>query len=214
MTGRGEGAAGGAAPARLADALRVRILEGELVGPLREQHLAAASGLARHTVRAALRALETEGVVRIERNRGARVRTFTRAELVALGELRIALEVEAARLALARHGRLPDAVHDAGRALAAAVGGPFAEVAGAHERLHAAIVASGGSPRIEAAHRALAGELRLFLTQLRDAQVRFDTVALAAEHEALLAAIEADGPDALRIHITTSTDALTTGLKF
>ena len=38
--------------------------------------------------------------------------------------------------------------------------------------------------------------------------------ALAAEHEALLAAIEADGPDALRLHITASTGALTSGLKF
>ena len=55
-------------------------------------------------MRAALRALEAEGVVTIERNRGARVRSFTRAEVEALGELRIALEVEAARLALARHG--------------------------------------------------------------------------------------------------------------
>lgn len=204
------------APQRLADALRARILEGEYAPahPLREQHLAAESGLARHTVRAALRALEGEGIVAIERNRGARVRTFTRAELVALGELRIALEVEAARLALARHGRLPTAVHDAGRALTAACDGPFAEVAAAHERLHGAIVAAAGSPRIEVAHRALAGELRLFLSRLRGGRAAFDMGALAAEHLALLDAIEADGPEALRIHIRTSTDTLTSGLKF
>lgn len=202
------------APGRLAAGLRARILEGELAGPLREQRLAAEWGVARHTVRAALRALESEGIVSIERNRGARVRTFTRAELTALGELRIALEVEAARLALARHGRLPEAVHAAGRALTAACDGRFAEVAAAHEQLHGAIVGAAGSPRIEAAHRALAGELRLFLTQLRGGRAVFDVRSLAAEHAALLLAIEADGPDALRLHITTSTDALTAGLKF
>ncbi len=84
-------------------------------------------------------------------------------------------------------------------------------MAAAHERLHGAIVAAAESPRIAAAHRALAGELRLFLSQLRPA---WDITALAAEHEALVAAIEGDGPEALRVHITTSTDSLTTGLKF
>ncbi len=200
-----------AAPTRLAADLRARILEGELDGPLREQPLAAGSGLARHTVRAALRALAAEGIVTIEPNRGARVRTFTRAEVVALGELRIALEVEAARLALDRHGRLPDAVHAAGTALTAACRGPFAGVATAHERLHAAIVAAADSPRIAAAHGALAGELRLFLSRLRPT---WDMGALAAEHEDLLRAIDATGPDALRVHIKASTDRLTTGLKF
>ncbi len=87
----------------------------------------------------------------------------------------------------------------------------FAEVTQAHEALHAAIVEAAESPRIAAAHRALAGELRLFLVQLRPA---WDMAALAAEHAALVAAIERDGPDALRVHITASTAALTTGLKF
>ncbi|MEA2126999.1 MAG: hypothetical protein QOI80_3781, partial [Solirubrobacteraceae bacterium] len=56
------------APARLAATLRRRILDGELApgAPLREQHLAAESGLARHTVRAALRALAAEGIVTVE----------------------------------------------------------------------------------------------------------------------------------------------------
>jgi DNA-binding GntR family transcriptional regulator len=201
------------APATLAAALRQRILDGDLAPgePLREQHLAAEYRLARHTVRAALRALAAEGLARAEPNRGVRVLELDRAELEAFGELRIALEVEAARLALERHdGRLPGPVHAAARALRAATDGTFAGVADAHEALHAAIVAAAGSSRIAAAHGALAGELRVFLVQLKPA---WDVAALADEHDALLVAIERDGPEVLRAHITASTLALTTGLK-
>jgi DNA-binding GntR family transcriptional regulator len=188
----------------LAHALRTRILDGDLEPgtPLREQHLSRDYQVSRHTLRAALRALEAEGVVRIEAHRGARVTRLDESELQALAELRIALECEAARLALQRHGgRLPAPVHAAQRALAAATTG----VPAAHEALHHAIVEAAGSPRIEAAHRALGGELRLFLVQLRPA---WDLAALAAEHAALLDGIERDGPDVLRAHIEASTKAL------
>ena len=142
----------------------------------------------------------------------ARALTALDAEdLEGLGELRIALEIEAARLALARHGgRLPAAVHAAQRgaesgACADGAAPGFAAVAEAHEALHHAIVAASGSPRIVAAHRALGGELRLFLVQLRPA---WDVPALAAEHAALLDGLEADGPGVLRPHIEASTRAL------
>src|SRR4051794_5983504 len=119
----------------LCASLRGRILDGELTAGarLREAELTEAYGVARHSVRAALRELEHERLVRLEPNRGARVAELDARELVALGELRIALEVEGARLALARHrGRLPKAVHEAARALRAAAseaGGGFAPVA-------------------------------------------------------------------------------------
>jgi DNA-binding GntR family transcriptional regulator len=198
------------APETLAAELRRRILDGDLAAgaPLREQHLAARYRLARHTVRAALRALAAEGIVRIEANRGARVTTLEPADLEALGELRIALETEGARLALARHGgRLPAGVHRAREALTRACGAAegFAAVAAAHEQLHHAIVTASQSPRIVAAHRALGGELRFFLVQLRPA---WDVDGLAAEHAALVDAIESDGPEVLRPHIEASTRAL------
>jgi DNA-binding GntR family transcriptional regulator len=216
----------------LVAALRDRILDGELAGGarLREAELTEAYGVARHSVRAALRELEHERLVRLEPNRGASVAELDAGELRALGELRVALEVEGARLALARHGgRLPRAVHDAAarlREASAAAGGfapvapatgaglvrddssrtGFAPVAAAHEELHHAIVAAAESPRLTAAHAALAGELRLFLSRLRPA---WDLDALAAEHDALVAAIEGDaGPEALRAHIEASTAAL------
>ena len=70
--------------------------------------------VARHTVRAALRALAVEGLVAIEPNRGARVASLEAAEVESLFELRAALELEAAHLALERNdGRLPQEVRDA-----------------------------------------------------------------------------------------------------
>jgi DNA-binding GntR family transcriptional regulator len=203
------------AAARLAAGMRERILEGEWPGeaPLREQRISDETGASRHTVRAALRELAAEGLVTIEPNRGAYVRVFKAADIQALGELRIALEVEAAALALERHGgKLPRAVHKAGAALTAACAeNSFARTTTAHERLHAAIVEASASPRIVAAHRPLAGEMTLFLVQLRPF---YEMGALAAEHEALLRDLESDGAEAMRLHITTSTEALTTGLKF
>jgi DNA-binding GntR family transcriptional regulator len=200
---------------RLATRWRTRILEGEWPGdtPLREQHISNETGASRHTVRAALRELAAEGLVTITPNRGAFVRVFTEADIRALAELRIALEVEAARLALERHdGRLPRAVHKACEALTAAcASGAFSPVTTAHERLHHAIVEASKSPRLVAVHRPLAREMILFLVQLRPF---WDMGHLAAEHEELLRALESDGPDALRVHIMASTEALTTGLKF
>jgi DNA-binding GntR family transcriptional regulator len=196
----------------LTGALRTRILDGELEPgtPLREQRLSEDYGVARHTVRAALRALAAEGLARIETHRGARVTSLDPGDLEALGELRIALETEAARLALRRHGgRLPDAVHAAQRALeelAATGTGAFAPLTEAHEVLHHAIVLAADSPRIAAAHRALGGELRLFLTGLRPV---YDARTLATQHAELLADLEhGAGPEALRPHIEASTAAL------
>lgn len=198
----------------LADALRVRILDGDLEpgASLREQHIAADYAVARHTVRASLRALANEGLVLIETHRGAHVTELTSVDVVALGELRIALETEAARLALLRGGgRLPDPVHRAQAAFAKAARRPgFAAITDAHEALHHAIVQAAASPRIETAHAALAGELRLFLTRLRPA---YDRAALAAEHAALLDSLEHGiGPEALRVHIEASTRALVSAI--
>jgi DNA-binding GntR family transcriptional regulator len=195
----------------LAAELRTRILDGALEPgtPLREQQLSAEYGVARHTVRAALRVLAAEGLARIETHRGARVTALDAGDLEALGELRVALETEAARLALARHGgTLPAPVHAAQAALVAACSDAdaFAPITEAHEALHHAIVAAAASPRIAVAHQALAGELRLFLTQLRPV---YDGPTLTSEHAALLDDLEhGAGPDALRPHIAASTATL------
>jgi DNA-binding GntR family transcriptional regulator len=195
----------------LADSLRREILDGGLAPGSRlvEQDLCERFGVARHSLRAALRALAAEGLIRVEPNRGARVAKLSPQDIVWLYELRTALESEAARLALERGGgRLPPAVHATLAELVAACGAePFAwgPVNEAHAALHHAIVSAAGSPRIEAAHRALSGELRLFLNQLEPLWTR---ERMAADHVALVEGLESTGVDVLREHLHESAAAL------
>jgi DNA-binding GntR family transcriptional regulator len=195
----------------LAESLRTRILEGELAPgtPLREEALAGEYDVARHTLRSALRALQGEGIVEILPNRGARVTSLSQEDVRGLSHLRVALEVEAARMALERgDGRLPDSVHAAAARLAALCRrrrrswGPVAE---AHEELHHSIVQAAESPRMEAVHRQAGAELRLFVLQLPPS---WTFERMAADHLELIRRLEADGPDALRPHIAESTRAL------
>jgi DNA-binding GntR family transcriptional regulator len=188
----------------LVEALRTRILDGDLPGGERlvEQELSRTYDVARHTVRAALRALQAEGLVALEAHRGARVAALDADEVRALYELRAALEVEAARLALLRHdGRLPEPVHVAVARLAQACN----RARPRWSAVDTALVAASQSPRIVAAHRALAGELRLFLVQLKPA---WTLRRLADDHERLIEDLEARGPEAMREHLRESAAAV------
>lgn len=195
----------------LCAALRDRILDGDLPGGarLREQELTDDYGVARHTVRAALRALAVDGLVRIEPNRGASVTQLGPHDVLGLYELRAALEVEAARLALERHdGRLPETVYQAVARLSAVCARPapaWSAMIEAHDPIHTAIVEAAGSPRIARAHAALNTETRLFLVSLKP---DWTPERMAADHEALPGEIEARGPEALRAHLTESAAAV------
>jgi DNA-binding GntR family transcriptional regulator len=194
----------------LAAELRRQILDGALPAGsrLRERELCEGYRVARHSLRAALRTLAVEGLVTLEPHRGARVARLGPEEIRWLYELRAALELEAAHLALERHGgRLPAAVQEALAALQRACAGdaPWGAVNEAHAGLHGAIVAAGGSPRITAAHQALSGEIRLFLLQLRP---HLPAARLAADHAALVAGLEREGPAVLREHLREAADTL------
>jgi DNA-binding GntR family transcriptional regulator len=199
---------------QLAALLRARILDGDLEPGRRlvERELVEAYDVARHTLRAALRRLEAEGLVRVEPNRGARVASLSPDDLVELFALRLALEREAAYLALERGaGRLPQSVHDAVDLLDGVGRHPKAswnEVAAAHHRVHEALVAAAHAPRIERAYAALSTELDLFLSQLRPVWTR---ERLGPDHRALLRDLERDGPDALREHMAAALRALHAG---
>lgn len=67
-----------------------------------EQRIAAELGLSRTPVREALRTLQAEGLVVIERNRGAMVRPLSSTEVVDLYGLRIRLETYAVEVATER----------------------------------------------------------------------------------------------------------------
>ncbi len=189
----------------IAAALRARILEGELQPGERllERELTERYGVARHSVRAAIRALAAERLVAIEPNRGARVARLDEAGLRSLFELRTALELEAAHLALERNrGRLPQTVRDAvaelGRTCAMPTP-PWGEVAEAHNAVHLALVEASGSDRIARAYASLAGEMMLFLTASRP---HWSLERMAAQHEKLLDELETTGPPALRRHLS------------
>ena len=188
----------------LAGALRAQILDGALDAgvPLREVELAERYEVSRHTLRAALRQLAAEGIVVLEPHRGARVARLGRRELVGLWELRTALEVEAARLALERHdGRLPTDVHRAAERLSAACARArptWRLISELHAGLHGAIVDASESDRLHAAYAGLAGELQLYVLQLRPT---WPLERMASEHEALVAGLETEGAEALRRHL-------------
>ena len=196
---------------QLAAVLRERILAGDLEPGRRlvERELVEQYDVARHTLRAALRRLQVDGLVQVEANRGARVASLSPDDLAELFALRLALEREAAHLALERGGgRLPRAVHDAADRLARLAGRhrtPWNDLSRAHQDVHAGIVAAAGAPRIGRAYAALGAELSLFLGQLRPVWSRD---RLGPDHLALVRDLERDGPDVLRDHMREALRAL------
>lgn len=195
----------------LADVLRAQILDGK-VEPgtaLREQELSDRYGVSRHTLRASLRALAAEGIVRLEPNRGARVPILDRVALTELFELRTALELEAAHLALERHdGALPAPVHEALATLVARCDARtprWHDVARAHEGFHNALVSASESARIVRSYGQLAGELRLFLVQLRPT---WPLARMAPHHVELVRRLERGDVVALREHLADGLDAV------
>jgi DNA-binding GntR family transcriptional regulator len=195
----------------LTESLRERILAGELKPgtPLREEALSSEYDVARHSLRSALRTLQGQGIVQIEVNRGARVKSLSPEDVRGLSELRIALEVEAARIALARGGgSLPAGVHRAAERLIALCGRSrpsWGAVAEAHEALHHEIVLAAESPRLAEVHGQAGAELRLFVLQL---PTTWTLERIARDHEELVRRLESEGAEVLRPHIEESTAAL------
>jgi DNA-binding GntR family transcriptional regulator len=180
---------------------------------IRERILADRYGGARHTVRAALKGLQTEGLVEIVPNRGARVAGMDATAIVALYELRTALETEAAHLALTKNGdKLPPSVHEANEVLTRACSRArpsWPTVSRAHADLHTAIVRAARSPRVEAVHDQLTAQTRLFLLLVRP---HYTFERLATEHSELIEQLERHGPDVLRRHLRASAGALVDGV--
>ena len=190
----------------LAAALRTRILDGELEAGerLREVELAEAYGVARHSLRAALRALAGRGAdhdraqPRRARRRGSRRRTSPRCSSCAP---RWSWRPPGSRSAR-NGGRLPKPVHDAVRLMAAVCAQPdppWSAVVEAHDRVHGALVAAARYPRIERAYAALAGEMRLFVLQLKPALVARPHGG--APRAARSPTSRRTGPEPLRAHL-------------
>ncbi len=175
----------------LADALRRRVLSGEIEPgtPLPEQEIAAVYGVARPTVREALARLVHEGLLRRERNRSAYVPEVTLADLDDLMFVRRPLEDLMAQAVAGR--RVPEAEAALARMDALGADAPWSESVAEHMALHQALIEAVGSPRLERLYGSLAAETRLGLVRLR--RVYEDREVLVGEHRELLEAI-ANGP--------------------
>ncbi len=96
----------GAAGARIADQLRLRILDGELRpgDRIRQESLAAAHGASRAPVREALRILQADGLVTTVANTGAWVARLSQSECEEIYLVRERLEPLLLRMSLPRLG--------------------------------------------------------------------------------------------------------------
>jgi len=209
---KGDGAPGPRAADLVADAVRAGILSGELAPgtPLREEELSATHGVSRHTARTALTRLAAERLVTAEPYRGVRVSLLDDDALIALQQLRCALETEAVRIVRDRGIHPPD-LDGALDALAEAeASGDWPTTLDAHARVHLALVDAAGSPRIAEEYRRLEAEMHLLLTHVRPA---YAPGALTAEHRAYANAALADPERAVRAHLDHSTRAILDGRR-
>jgi len=199
---------------QIAEALSERIMSGAFRpgDRLRESAIAGTLGVARSTVREAVRVLELGGLVRYEINRGAVVISPTPEKIDALYIARERLETAAV-------ARMPGAeqlasVSQAYDALAAA--------AALHDRraivqadldFHTTLVSLLGSTRLDDFYTDLTRELGFYLLVLSAEDREFESPEdLLAEHRAILDALR-DGDTeralaAVRSHIHTSAQRL------
>ncbi|MBO9579227.1 MAG: GntR family transcriptional regulator [Microbacteriaceae bacterium] len=182
---------------RVRDLLEEAILEGELKPGerLRAEALAQRFGTSRTPIREALLQLEGQGLVEVEPNRGAVVRSFDRDDVLDLYEIRALIEPHAAARAATRidPARIAElaALCDAEDQLVA------------NEAFHRIILEAAESPRLVVAMRAATGIPRSFRTAFwHDERQRAESLMC---HRRLVAAFEAQDAQlaeaVMRMHI-------------
>ncbi len=121
---------------------------------LKEEELAARIKVSRSPVRDALRRLEGEGLVVMERDRGTYVAEFSRAEIDEIFQLRAALEAYSAALAAQRMDAAPlEHLESLAARMEALVKKPGADLwarfAALNNDFHRTVLASAKSPRLQ-----------------------------------------------------------------
>ena len=140
------------------EVIRRRIVEGDYRPGARlvEQRVAAELAVSRTPVREAFRMLQAEGIVRVEPNRGARVRSLSVDDISDVYELRARLEAMASELAADRatdeeRARLAEAEAAFAAAVAATDGDDAAGVRAvfaANAAFHGAVLGAAHSERL------------------------------------------------------------------
>ena len=196
------------------DALRDAILSGEYLPGERlvEAQLCERFGISRFTVRAALQDLAADGLVKVERNRGAHVRKVTLDEAVEITEVRMVLEgLVAARAAARVTDAQASELDEIGLLMRRAVGaGEFRRYGDLNQRLHGLIRGIAGHHTADTIIETLRGQLvrHQFMISLHPGR---PAISLP-QHERIIEAIRERNPNAaesaMREHIASVIEAL------
>jgi len=181
---------------RVADSLRAAMFDGrvEAGSPLREMRLAATLGVARSTVREALRVLSQEGLVTRVPHKGVVVAELMAEDVDEIYRARRLLELAGVRSCADAAPEARAALHDAVAAYEQAVRTRDQQAAvGAHLAFHAALVGLLGSRRLRAAAEGLLADVRLAMAGA--ARTHDDSLRQVAAHRALLTRIDAGDVD-------------------
>ena len=182
---------------QVADHLREEILSSRLAPgvELSEVALARSLGISRGPLREALGQLAAEGLVTIVPRRGAVVKRLTRQEFIDAYQVREALESLAIELAVPRlTDREKAKLHRTAKQMerAAANGDPdrFFEL---NRQFHASLVSASGNSKLEEVHSQLVAQMGRLMKQ--SVQLRGGIERSAAEHRAILEAVDAGDPE-------------------
>jgi DNA-binding GntR family transcriptional regulator len=175
------------------EAIRERISNGSLARGARvhQEDLAEELGVSRTPVREALRRLAAEGLVEMRTNRGARVADIDQEGMLGAYEARLVVEPGAARLAAERRPREPLArmrtALTAQRSSVRSVKRSFE----ANREFHLALMAASGNEFLmQFAQRLWVARIGATIYE-RQSETRERMLLDVAEHERILAAIEA-----------------------
>ncbi|NMO56115.1 GntR family transcriptional regulator [Actinoplanes sp. TBRC 11911] len=196
------------------DDLREAILRGDYLPGERlvEAQLIEEFSASRFTVRAVLQDLAAEGLVRMERNRGAHVRKVSLDEAVEITEVRMVVEGLIAARAAERvtPSQADDLSEIAARMREAVEAGEHRQYSDLNQRLHSTIREISGHQTADRIVQTLRGQLvrHQFTLSLLPGRPQ---VSLP-QHERVVAAIRSRDPkaaeDAMREHIASVIDAL------
>jgi DNA-binding GntR family transcriptional regulator len=204
----------GSTAGRARDALREAILRGEYLPGERlvEAKLSERFQISRFNVRVALQDLSGEGLIEIERNRGAQVRKISLDEAIEITEVRMVLEgLVAARAAERVTEEQASELDEIGLLMRrAADAGEFRRYSDLNQRLHELV-------RRIADHRTAGGIIETLRGQLVRHQFMLSMVpgrpqVSLPQHERIIAAIRDRDPEAaesaMREHIASVVDTL------
>jgi DNA-binding GntR family transcriptional regulator len=182
---------------QVADHLREEILSEHLApgAELGEMALARSLGISRGPLREALGQLAAEGLVTIVPRRGAVVRRLTRQEFVDAYQVREALESLAIKLAVPRLSfGDKDGLHRMCEQMErAAADGDVDRFFEINREFHARLVRASGNSKLEEVHGQLVAQMARLMK--KSVELRGGTQQSAAEHRAIMAAVDAGDPD-------------------